>query len=128
MPLRFTIRDFSARLTDPLPAVWGTAMKRPQFSLRLMLLLIALAATIFGWRAAIERKEQEDQNSPDSGILGLLNRCDTQINERKAELFNLKNSPQASLTPEEAEKAIRECELDIEHAKAKHDWLLEGVC
>ena len=30
-------------------------MKRLQFGSRLMLLLVALAATIFGWRAAVER-------------------------------------------------------------------------
>jgi hypothetical protein len=37
-------------------------MKRPQFSLRLVLLVVALAAAIFGWRAAAERLNRIDRN------------------------------------------------------------------
>ena len=44
MILRFSIRDFQARL------------RRPQFGLRLMLMIVALFAVIFGWRAAVDRK------------------------------------------------------------------------
>jgi hypothetical protein len=37
---------------NPKPAAWATAMKRPQFGIRLMLLIVALTATIFAWRRA----------------------------------------------------------------------------
>jgi hypothetical protein len=37
-------------------------MKRPQFGFRLMLLLVTLVATIFGWRAAVEQVRREDRN------------------------------------------------------------------
>jgi hypothetical protein len=37
-------------------------MNRPQFGLRLMLLVVALAAVIFGWRAAVERLNRIDRN------------------------------------------------------------------
>jgi hypothetical protein len=37
-----------AKLT--LPAAWVTAMKRPQFGVRMMLLVVALIAVVIGWR------------------------------------------------------------------------------
>jgi hypothetical protein len=36
-------------------------MKRPQFNLRLMLLVVALVATIIGWRAAVEHLHRVNQ-------------------------------------------------------------------
>jgi hypothetical protein len=38
-------------------------MKRPQFSLRLMLLVVALAAAIIGWRTAIQDLRRIDQRA-----------------------------------------------------------------
>ncbi len=43
-------------------------MKRPQFGIRLMLLLVALAAMIFGWRAAVEQVRGEDRNGERSEL------------------------------------------------------------
>ena len=43
-------------------------MKRLQFGSRLMLLLVALAATIFGWRAAVEQARREDRNGERSEL------------------------------------------------------------
>jgi hypothetical protein len=36
-------------------------MKRPQFSLLLMLLVVALSAAFFGWRHAVDRKAHFDR-------------------------------------------------------------------
>jgi hypothetical protein len=38
-------------------------MKRPQFGLRLMLLVVALAASILGWRTAVEESRRIDQRA-----------------------------------------------------------------
>ncbi len=37
-------------------------MKRPQFSIRLLLLIVALAAVLMAWRAAIWQIERSDRN------------------------------------------------------------------
>ena len=36
-------------------------MKRPQFSLRLMLLVVTLCATIFAWKHAVETRKRAEQ-------------------------------------------------------------------
>ena len=37
-------------------------MKRPQFSLRLMLLIVALIASLVGWLTAVEQEKRENRN------------------------------------------------------------------
>jgi hypothetical protein len=44
-----------------LPAAWGTAMKRPQFGLRLMLIVVTLVAAILGLRSAILSAQLKEQ-------------------------------------------------------------------
>jgi hypothetical protein len=65
-------------LQSPIPAAWGfDEMKRPQFSLRLILLVVTLAATIFAWRHAVgERKRAEtemQQASAETPVAALEN-------------------------------------------------------
>ena len=50
-----------AKLNPAELAAWGTAMKRPQFGIRLMLLVVALLAIICAWRHAIELKDRTEQ-------------------------------------------------------------------
>ena len=58
-------------------------MKRPQFSLRLMLLVVALSAALFAWRRAVENKNRAVREG--------------QINELQAELDGLERSRQSWL-------------------------------
>jgi hypothetical protein len=43
-------------------------MKRPQFGLRLMLLVVALAAAIIGWQTALYRLRQIDKKGEREGL------------------------------------------------------------
>ena len=43
-------------------------MKRPQFSLRLILLVVALFAAIFAWRSAVNQRYMEDKNGELTGL------------------------------------------------------------
>jgi ethanolamine utilization cobalamin adenosyltransferase len=47
-------------------------MKRPQFGLRLMLLVVALFASIFAWRRAVETKQHAERDAKVMSLQGKL--------------------------------------------------------
>jgi hypothetical protein len=55
-------------------------LKRPQFSLRLLLLLVTLFAAIFGWRQAVQEVERIEKAEREIGILeGELDRLEYEV-------------------------------------------------
>src|SRR5262249_34968202 len=64
----------------------NAAMKRPQFGLRLMLLVVALFAAIIGWQSALFRLRQIDRKGEREGaqifhkyLVDLKTRLDDQV-------------------------------------------------
>jgi hypothetical protein len=47
-------------------------MKRPQFGLRSMLLVVALFATIFAWRNAVGRKQFAENNTAIANLQAMI--------------------------------------------------------
>ena len=84
-------------------------MKRPQFSLRLMLLLVALAASIVGWRTAVQQQRRIDQRAQTDWLMHMLKlqrvACQRRIddyqelmqNPRVGDLSRLVNGYQAAI-------------------------------
>jgi hypothetical protein len=49
--------------SDPNPPLGEPKMKRPQFSLRVMLLVVTFVAACLGWRAAVVNEDRSDRLS-----------------------------------------------------------------
>jgi hypothetical protein len=87
-------------------------MKRPQFGIRLMLLVVALFATIFGWRAAVEFGRQEERK-PNRKTLRMIARMTEQWTAE------LKDNPgRYGWTPSQTAEELKRQEKMLNETKA----------
>jgi hypothetical protein len=104
---------------NPLPTAWGTAMKRPQFSLRSMLLIVALAAAIIGWRTAVNQTQAEDRIGQRRSLELTVVQLQRQIESSKAKL----NRPDDGWTHELAKSEIEYDQTQLVRIKRQIDEL-----
>ena len=115
-----TAKTIPASRTDLLlPAAWGTAMKRPQISLRLMMLLVALAATVIGWRTAVEQVRRENRKGERESLQLNISELEKYIDRWKQTL----DQPNSRWSHAEAMEAIKMFEGQIAEAKKRIDDL-----
>jgi hypothetical protein len=92
-------------------------MKRPQIGLRLMLLLITLLATIFGWRAAVEQAHREDRNGERFTWQLIVHEFEKQKAEQEERIRTI----DAPLAQEQIAQQIKEIDERIADTKKRID-------
>ena len=99
-------------------------MKRPQFSLRLMLLVVALIASLIGWQTAIEQKRRNDRNSELKWEQSTLAQYEKYRERYKAEIDQSGIlAPVGSYRRIQFESDIRSFDFQINRAKQRIDEL-----
>jgi len=87
-------------------------VKRPQFSLRLLLLVTALIATIVGWQVAIRNKIRSDLNDRLKTLHSKLDDCRTSIKRIESSSFANSRDGQELLFGLRGDEAILKAKID----------------
>jgi hypothetical protein len=108
------------RATKSWPDVWTLAMKRPQFGLRLLLLILALCAVCVSWGVAVDRQRQADRNGQRGTLDALVKYLEVSVRGEE-ELLSGSDGPQRELML----KNIQSMKGRMAEAKAELERLSE---
>jgi hypothetical protein len=89
-------------------------MKRPQFSLELMLLLVALAASILGWRTAVQELRRIELRAKIDDKIGMFKVMRLACQERRDDYQKLVESDDINIVYTKLVKQYQAAMLDMD--------------